>query len=93
MRKVIDRIRKFREDRSWQKYHASEHLARAISIEAGELNELFLWGRKPSSQELSEEVADVMIYCLNLCDVEGIDPLKAINDKIDSNERKYSAPT
>jgi NTP pyrophosphatase (non-canonical NTP hydrolase) len=90
MRKIIDRLREFREARSWQKYHKPEALARATMIEAGELNELFLWGRNPSKGEVSDEVADVMIYCLNLCDVMGIDPATAINNKIDKNEVKYA---
>lgn len=89
MRKIIERLRKFRDTRNWQKDHKPEALARAVSIEAGELNELFLWGREPSKGEVSDEVADVMIYCLNLYEVMGIDPTTAINDKIDKNEVKY----
>jgi len=89
MRQVIDRLRKFRHDRGWGNHHTAEALARAVSIEAGELNELFLWRRTPSKLEISEEVADVMIYCLNLCDVMDIDPIDAINKKIDQNEVKY----
>lgn len=89
MRKIIDKLRKFRNARDWQKYHTPEALARAIAIEAGELNELFLWGREPSRSEMSEEIADVMIYCLNLCEAIGIDPLQAMSDKIKKNAEKY----
>ena len=89
MRKIINRLRTFRDKRNWHKHHKPEALARAVSIEAGELNELFLWGREPSALEVSDEVADVMIYCLNLCDVMGIDPIQSINSKIDKNEIKY----
>jgi NTP pyrophosphatase (non-canonical NTP hydrolase) len=86
---IIDRLIEFRDARNWQKYHTPEALARAIGIEAGELNELFLWGREPSKNEAAAEIADVMIFCLNLCDVMGIDPEQAIHEKIDKNEAKY----
>lgn len=89
MQNIINRLIKFRDDRDWQKYHTPEALARAISIEAGELNELFLWNREASRLEIADEVSDVMIYCLNLCITKGINPIKAINHKIDVNEEKY----
>ena len=88
---IMGRLVKFRDDRDFEKLHRPYALARAVMIEAGELNELFLRGRVPSRQEIAEEVADVMIFCLNLCEAEGIDPLKAISDKITANEIKYSA--
>lgn len=89
MREIIKRLIKFRDDRDWLKFHTSPELARAISIEASELNELFLWGKTAPLERVKEEVADVMIFCINLCIVVGLDPIKIINDKIDLNAIKY----
>lgn len=83
---TIDRLRKFRDARAWQKYHTPEALARAVAVESGELNELFLWDTDPDTIDVACEVADVMIYCLNLCVATGIDPVWAINSKIAANE-------
>jgi NTP pyrophosphatase (non-canonical NTP hydrolase) len=91
MQEIMERLIKFRDDRKWGKHHTPEELARAIGIEAAELNELFLWERDYHRQEVREEVADVMIYCLNLCEIMGFDPVKIINEKIDMNEVKYPA--
>jgi NTP pyrophosphatase (non-canonical NTP hydrolase) len=81
----------FREQRQWGCYHTPEALARAVSVEAGELNELFLWGNGPNEDRVADEVADVMIYALNLCDVCGLDPVAVINRKIGVNERRFPA--
>ena len=43
MEEILDRIRKFREDRQWGKFHTPENLAKSISIEAGEMLEHFQW--------------------------------------------------
>ena len=94
MREIIKQLEKFRDDRDWCKFHTLSELARAISIEAAELNELFLWGGKvgqaaPDREAMSNEIADVMIYALNMCAVEGLDPYKIIQDKIKKNAEKY----
>ena len=43
MENTIIRIRKFRKDREWDQFHSPSNLAKAISIEAAELLEEFLW--------------------------------------------------
>jgi NTP pyrophosphatase (non-canonical NTP hydrolase) len=86
---VIQRLREFRRVRDWGRHHTAHNLATAIAVEAGELQELFLWGATPAAQQIRDEVADVMIYCLNLCDILGFDPIAAMHDKITANERKY----
>lgn len=40
---IIQALIKFRNERDWEQFHNSKDLALAISIEAAELNELFLW--------------------------------------------------
>lgn len=92
-------IVKFRNERKWKKYHTPKDLAISISIEANELLELFQWLSKREVAEkcrdkkflkrIQEELADVVIYCLNLSDILNIDLAKAIKNKIKKNEKKY----
>jgi NTP pyrophosphatase (non-canonical NTP hydrolase) len=86
-------LHRFAVDRDWYKYHLPGNLAKAINVEASELLEDFIW-RDPSHDtgyhaRASEEIADIMIYCLQFCSVMQIDPLQAIKDKIAINEQKY----
>lgn len=78
----------FRDARNWQQYHTPEALARAVAVEAGELNELFLWGRNPTLHDVREELADVMIYCLSLCNAIGDDAERIIRDKMAKNAQR-----
>ncbi|MDU2670470.1 MAG: nucleotide pyrophosphohydrolase [Clostridium sp.] len=89
MNNTIERIRKFREDRDWDQFHTPENLAKAISIEAGELLEHFLWDNKYNKEEVCEELADVMVYCLHMADSLGVNIEEIINKKMDKNEKKY----
>ena len=89
MNNTIERIRKFREDRDWNQFHTPENLAKAISIEAGELLEHFLWDNKYNKEEVCEELADVMVYCLHMADSLGVNIEEIINRKMDKNEKKY----
>jgi dCTP diphosphatase len=97
----LESIRKkiiaFRNAREWAQFHDPKNLAEALSIEAGELLENFLWkttgqSRNLSAEELNsvkQELADIFIYITYLCDEFGIDVLKEVKEKIDINERKY----
>lgn len=89
MEEILDRIRKFREDRDWSKFHTPENLSKSISIEAGELLEHFQWDNNYNKQEVSEELADVMIYCIHMADAMGVDIKEIILDKMNKNEKKY----
>ena len=89
MKKTIDRIRKFREDRDWSQFHTPENLAKAINIEAGELLEHFLWDSNFDKEEVCEELADVMTYCIQMADSLDVDIVDIINKKMDKNEKKY----
>ena len=87
-------IRTFRDDRDWNQFHNSKDLAIAISTEAAELLELFLWSGSnveatDREQQVREELADVMIYCLHLADHLGVDPAELIAGKMIQNEAKY----
>lgn len=94
MQRALDELLAFRDARDWSQFHDPKNLACALSIEASELNELFLWKSVEESREadltrVKEEVADVLAYALLLCHEFGIDPEQAVLDKIRVNDSKY----
>lgn len=87
-------IIKFREDRDWGKFHNAKDLAISLNIEAGELLENFQWKSSEEAtdakkQNINEEIADVMIYLLLLCDRLDIDLEEAVYHKLKKNSKKY----
>lgn len=82
---------KFRDERDWAQFHNSKDLALAISIEAGELNELFLWkqAEEVNAEKLKTELADVLAFSLLLADKHKLDIKQIVLDKIKSNGEKY----
>jgi NTP pyrophosphatase (non-canonical NTP hydrolase) len=94
---VITRIRAFRDSRDWMQFHNPKDMAAAISIEAAELQELFLWKSTGDSsraaevekQRVAEETADIAIYLLELADNLGIDLVDAVDAKLLKNVEKY----
>ncbi len=94
MDKLRDMIRSFAEARDWDQFHSPKNLAIALSVECSELLEHFTWLTQDESREIanetvSEEIGDIMIYLIGLCDKLGIDPLKAASMKLATNEIKY----
>lgn len=87
---TIERIRKFTEDRDWDKFHTPANLAKSISIESNELLECFQWDETNFDIEhVKEELADVLVYCRNMLDKLGLDEDEIINAKMAKNEAKY----
>ena len=87
---TIDRIRKFSEDRDWDQFHSPANLAKSIAIEACELLECFQWSDTDYDiGHVSEELADVLVYCRDLLDKLGLDEDEIVNRKMEQNERKY----
>ena len=87
---TIKRILKFSEDRDWDQFHSPANLAKSISIEANELLECFQWSDDNYDiNEVKEELADVMVYCVDMLDKLGLDVDEIINAKMDKNEAKY----
>lgn len=85
-----ERIDKFNKDRDWNKFHTPSNLAKSISIEANELLECFQWDNDNFNlQDVKEELADVMNYCLQMSMVLNMDIINIINEKMDKNEKKY----
>lgn len=87
---LLKRIESFNKDRDWEQFHSPANLSKSICIEAGELLECFQWSNDGYVlDDVKEELADVMNYCLQMCNVLGLDPIKIINNKMDVSERKY----
>ena len=87
---LMQRIDKFNKDRDWDKFHTPSNLAKSISIEANELLECFQWDNDNFNlQDVKEELADVMNYCLQMSMVLNMDIINIINEKMDKNEKKY----
>ncbi len=81
----------FRNDRDWEQFHNPKDLALALSIEASELLELFLWknAEEANIEKLKEELADIFAYAFLLADKYGLDVKQIVLDKIRKNGEKY----
>ncbi len=94
---IQQKIIAFRNERDWAQFHDPKNLAEALSIEAGELLENFLWKTIGQSKNLSdeelkkvkEEIADIFIFLTYLCHEFKIDLPKEVEKKIAVNEAKY----
>ena len=90
LEQVKQRIDKFNKDRDWDKFHSPSNLAKSISIEANELLECFQWNDTEFNiEDVKEELADVMNYCIQLSQVLNVDIIDIINAKMDKTEKKY----
>lgn len=94
IQQIIDALVAFRDEREWQQFHDTKNLAVALSIEAAELNELFLWKDVAASEavdkeKIKEELADVLAYALLLAEKQGLDVKQIVMDKIAKNAEKY----
>lgn len=94
-------VQEFVDERDWGKYHNAKDVAVAINVEAGELLELFEWVREHEipalldddgkRARLGEELADIVILCLNLTSVMGLDLAQTVGRKLARNREKYPA--
>lgn len=88
---LISELKSFRDDRDWEQFHNAKDLSIALSIEANELLELFLWKNPEDANKdkLKEELADVFAYALLLADKLELDVEKIVLEKIKRNGEKY----
>ncbi len=92
-------LEQFAKDRDWQQFHSPKNLASALVVEAGELLEHFQWMTEEQSRALppekrdivGAELADVLLYLIQLASALGIDPIAAAQAKLTLNEQKYPA--
>ena len=93
-------LREFRDERDWVQFHDPKNLAEAISIEASELLELFLWKEAKEAVRavksdprlriaLGDELADVICFSLSLANASDIDVTQIVMNKIEKNKLKY----
>lgn len=84
-------IVKFTQDRDWDQFHNGKDLALALSIEAAELNEAFLWKdvKDVSVDKVKEELADIVNYAILIADKYNLDIKQIVLDKIRRNAEKY----
>jgi NTP pyrophosphatase (non-canonical NTP hydrolase) len=97
IKKITNKINKFRDDRNWLQFHKHKDMAIALSLEASEVLEHFLWlsekeqkehGEK-FKKEIGEELADVAKYLFELADNLDIDLADAIKEKMKLDSKKY----
>ena len=99
MHELIKKIKKFRQERDWGRYHSPKNLVMALSVEVAELVEHFQWLTQEESRNLPDdkldqvrdEIGDILIYLANLSEKLGIDPVQAAHAKIEKNQIKYPA--
>lgn len=99
MKLLQSKIKKFLKDRNWDQLRPSD-LAKSISIESAELLELFQWSNHGLSEvkedtdkinEIKKELADVLIYCLDMATLLNIDAEEIVKNKLDIITKKYPA--
>lgn len=101
LQELARRLNEFRDERDWTQFHSLKNLLISLNLEAAELLELSQWKTDDELDallndpafhgKLTEEVADVMLYLLMICDKAGIDLAQAAREKIDANAAKYPA--
>ena len=92
-------LREFAAERVWQPFHTPKNLAMALMVEAAELAEIFQWMTPEQSQaagtdsmtqeRVADEVADVLLYLLQIADRTGVDLKRAVGRKLVKNARKH----
>ena len=99
VQELMNRVRGFRDSRDWRKCDTPRNLASSICIEAAELLEHFQWKTDEQTAEMlrspeklagiSDELADVVIYCLGFSEILGIDVSNAVQIELRKNAVKY----
>lgn len=94
MKSIYDKVIEFRDQRNWKQYHNEKDLAISISLEANELLENFQWRSseeavKETKQNMKEEMADILIYLVQLADKLDVDLEEEVYKKLEKNAIKY----
>lgn len=94
---LAQQLQRFAAEREWQPFHSPKNLASALIVEAGELLEHFQWLTEDQSRQLDEasraevgaEIADVLLYLVQLSTAVGIDPVQAARQKLALNAGRF----
>jgi NTP pyrophosphatase (non-canonical NTP hydrolase) len=100
LKKLQQQLIEFSNARHWERFHSPKNLSMALSVEVAELLEHFQWLTEEESRnvethkldEIKDEVADVLLYLLQICNQLHIDPIDAAQKKLIKNALKYPAP-
>ena len=94
---LVQKIKKFRDDRDWKQFHNHKDMALSLVLEAAELLEHFQWKdpeevnkhARENLEEIADELADIAMYVFELSDNLGVDLKKAMIKKLAKNAQKY----
>ena len=94
MKKSSEKVLQFRDERDWKQYHNGKDLAISISLEANELLENFQWKSseeaiRDTKQNIKEEMADILIYLVQMADKLEINLEEEVFKKLEKNAVKY----
>ena len=91
IKEIIEALVQFRDERDWKQFHNPKDLAAALSIEAGELLEAFLWKSAEEAKivKVKEELADVLAYAILLGHHYDLDLEQVVREKVIKNGEKY----
>ena len=89
---LTQKVKAFVDERDWDQFHNPKDLALALSIEAAELNEAFLWknAQDATPEKVREELADVLIYAILLARKYGFSIPEIVSEKLAANAVKYT---
>ena len=91
IKNITEALLSFRNEREWEQFHNPKDLSIALSIEANELLELFLW-KKPEEanvEKVKEELADVFAYAFLIAEKYNLNIEDIVLEKIKKNAEKY----
>jgi len=89
MKELKEYIRNFNQQRDWEQFHTPNNLAKSIVIEANELLEHYQFNDQPNIEDVKEELADVLAYCIDMCITLDLDPIDIVYKKYEKNAKKY----
>ncbi len=89
LKKLMQEVTAFSEERDWEQFHSPVNLAKSISIEASELLECYQWDDNADLNAVEEKLADVLNYCLQLAVKLNLDPIEIVRKKMKKNALKY----
>ncbi len=97
MQDLIEEYRRFVKERNWEQFHSPKNLSAALSVEASELVEIFMWLTEAQSyhpnlerlQNIRDEMGDIFLYLIRIADVLNIDLLQAAREKFIKVQQKY----
>lgn len=83
-------IKNFVDERDRNQFHSPANLSKSISIEANELLECFQWDETNYNLDnVKEELADVINYCIQMAQVLNLDIYQIVMEKLGKTKKKY----